>query len=129
MPKSTTIAVLLASLVVLANVANSDAPAADDKRDSQQPVQLSKEDQAALELGRKVLAAAEAIKRPDAPDAMKAITALGHDQRHYVMVRGWLAYQLHAERSLLEANKGRDKARFEKRVAFLEKAIRMVDLE
>jgi hypothetical protein len=41
---------------------------------------MSKEDQAALELGRKVLAVRKAIQNLKNPDAMNAVTDLGLDQ-------------------------------------------------
>lgn len=120
--------VLLFALFAILPMVFGSEPSSPAGKDASLPP-LSEEDRAALVLGRKVLAVAAAIKHPDSPGAMKAITALGQDQRHYVLVRGWLAYQLQAERSLLEANEGRDQAKFEKRVTFLEKAIRLVDLE
>ena len=80
-----------------------------------------------MELGRKVLAIREAIQNPGAPNAMRAVTELGRDQRYYVMVRGWLAYQLEGDRSLLLA--GSPSREVEARVEFLEKAIRALDLE
>jgi hypothetical protein len=81
----------------------------------------------AMELGYKVAAARAAILDPAAPGAMQAITSLGHDQRYYVMVRGWLMYQLQGDRSLLEANPGLPAVQV--RVDFLERAIRLIDLE
>ena len=47
-------------------------------------------------LGRKALAVRKAIQDPKAAGGMEAVTDLGRDQRHYVMVRGWddAEYQL-----------------------------------
>ena len=81
----------------------------------------------AMELGYRVAAVKAAIQDPTAPGAMQAITALGHDQRYYVMVRGWLAYRLQGDRSLLQANS--DQPKVQARIDFLERAIRAIDLE
>jgi len=81
----------------------------------------------ARELGYKVTAVKVAIQEPAAPGAMQAITSLGHDQRYYVMVRGWLTYQLQGDRSLLEANPDQPEVRA--RVDFVQRAIRAIDLE
>ena len=84
-------------------------------------------DDEALELGYRVAAVKEALQDPAVPGAMQAITALGHDQRYYVMVRGWLMYQLQGDRSLLESNPDQPELRL--RVDFMERAIRAIDLE
>lgn len=81
----------------------------------------------AMELGYRVAALKAALQDPAAPGAMQAITALGHDQRYYVMVRGWLMYQLQGDRSLLESNPDQPELRV--RVDFMERAIRAIDLE
>jgi hypothetical protein len=91
--------------------------------------QLSKEDQAALELGHKVLAVSRAIQNHKAPNAMKAVTDLGHDQRYYVMVRGWLSQQLRGDMSILAGAKERTSNVVKERIVFLKKAIRALDLE
>ena len=90
---------------------------------------LSREDQAALELGRMVLAVDKAIENPGAPGAMGAVTELGHDQRYYVLVRGWLSYQLQGDVSMLEARRESTSETVKARIDFLRSAIRMVDLE
>ena len=87
------------------------------------------EDQAALELGRRVEAVRKAIQHPEAPDALQAITDLGHDQRYYVMVRGWLAYQRQGDRSIVDASRGQAPEHIKARVRFLDRAIRAIDLE
>jgi hypothetical protein len=87
------------------------------------------DDQAALELGRKVLAIREALHNPGGPHALQAVTDLGLDQRYYVMVRGWLAYQLAGDRSILDAARGQARAAVRERIHFLEQAIRAIDLE
>ncbi len=87
------------------------------------------DDQTALELGRKVLAIREAIQNPRGPNAMKAVTDLGHDQRYYVMVRGWLSYQLEGDMGIFDAAKGPTRDEVKERINFLRKAIRAIDLE
>ena len=90
---------------------------------------ISTEDQAALDLGHKVLAVRKAIENPMAPDAMHAVTSLGHDQRYYVMVRGWLSYQLRGDISILDANREQTSDQVKQRIRFLKEAIRALDLE
>jgi len=90
---------------------------------------LTKDDQAALELGHKVQAIQRVLRNPKAPDALKAVTELGHDSRFYVMVRGWLREQLAGDQSILDANKGQASKEVMDRISFLQKAIRAIDLE
>lgn len=92
-------------------------------------IPMSKEDQAALKLGHQVLAVRNALQNPDAPNAMKAVTDLGLDQRSYVMVRGWLSYQLQGDMSILDAAKERARNEVKVRISFLKQAIRAIDLE
>jgi len=87
------------------------------------------DDPAALELGRRVEAVRKAIQHPEAPDALQAITDLGHDQGYYVMVRGWLAYQRQADKSIVEASRGQAPEHIRTRIRFLDQAIRAIDLE
>lgn len=87
------------------------------------------DDQAAQELGYKVLAIRAALQNPGGPNALQAVTDLGRDQRYYVMVRGWLAYQLEGDRSILDAAGGQARAAIRERIRFLEQAIRTIDLE
>lgn len=86
-------------------------------------------DQTVLELGHKVLAVRQAIQNPGGPNAMKAITDLGRDQRYYVMVRGWLSYQLEGDMSILDAAKEQTPDAVKERIDFLNRAIRAIDLE
>jgi hypothetical protein len=86
-------------------------------------------DQTAMELGYQVLAIREALQNPGGSGAMQAVTGLGRDQRYYVMVRGWLAYQLAGDRSILDAAGGQTHAAIRERIRFLEQAIRAIDLE
>lgn len=87
------------------------------------------DDPAALELGRKVLAVRHAIQTPGSANAMQAVTDLGHDQRYYAMVRGWLSCQLEADKSILAAAGEQTPHEVRERITFLEQAIRAIDLE
>ncbi len=99
------------------------------KARSEAGLPTSAEDRAPLELGRKVLAVEQALQDPRRPDAMKVVTDLGLDQRYYVMVRGWLSYQLQADMSILDANRERTPSQVKNRIEFVQKAIRAIDLE
>ena len=81
------------------------------------------------ELGSRVAAINAALHNPAAPGAMQAITDLGHDQRYYVMVRGWLMYQLQGDMSILQASQGQAQESIRARVDFVRQAIRAIDLE
>ena len=87
------------------------------------------QDQDALELGYRVQAVRTAIQNPETPHALEAITDLGHDQRYYVMVRGWLAYQLQGDMSIVAASRGQAPEPASTRIRFLKRAIRAIDLE
>jgi len=86
-------------------------------------------DAEAMELGYRVSAINEALLHPGAPGAMQAVTNLGHDQRYYVMVRGWLMYQLQGDMSILQASRGQVHDRIGARIDFIQQAIRAIDLE
>jgi len=86
-------------------------------------------DREALQLGYRVQAVREAIQNPEAPHALQAVTDLGHDQRYYVMVRGWLAYQRQGDMSIVAANRGQEPEYIRARINFLDRAIRAIDLE
>ena len=60
---------------------------------------------------------------------MDAVTDLGHDQRYYIMVRGWLSYQLQGDTSILDADAERTNQHIEDRIRFLQQSIRILDLE
>ena len=87
------------------------------------------EDLAALELGYRVQAVREAIQHPEAHHALEAITDLGRDQRYYVMVRGWLAYQRQGDMSIVAGSRGQAPEHIHARIRFLDQAIRAIDLE
>ncbi len=89
---------------------------------------ISKEDQAALELGRMMLAAKKAIQNPKSPNSINTVTTLGHDQRYYVMTRGWFSYQLQGNLSILEASKERPNDQITDRISFLKKQFRPLTL-
>jgi hypothetical protein len=110
---------LLAALLLAASSSAGPAAHADTVTD----------ELAAMELGRKVLAVRQAIQTPGQANAMQAVTDLGHDQRYYVMVRGWLACQLEGDRSILAAAGEQTPQEVRDRISFLEKAIRAIDLE
>ena len=86
-------------------------------------------DTEATQLGYRVAAINAALQNPAAPGAMQAITDLGHDQRYYVMVRGWLMYQLQGDMSILEARQEQTPDTIRARVDFIQQAIRAIDLE
>jgi len=86
-------------------------------------------DTEAIELGYSVSAINEALKNPGAPGALQAITDLGHDQRYYVMVRGWLMYQLQGDMSILQASQGQVSDAIRVRIDFIQQAMRAIDLE
>ena len=86
-------------------------------------------DAEAMELGYRVSAINAALQNPAAPGAMQAITDLGHDQRYYVMVRGWLMYQLQGDMSILQASQGQAQESIRARADFIRQAIRAIDLE
>jgi hypothetical protein len=87
------------------------------------------DDQAALELGQRVEAVRAAIQHPEAPGSLAAVVELGHDQRYYAMVRGWLAWQLQGDISILEASGDQPREHINARVNFIKEAIRAIDLE
>ena len=110
-------------------IAFSPSPKEGDAAITSAPVLLGSTGQTALELGRKVLAVREAIQNPGMPNAMQAVTDLGYDHRYYVMVRGWLSYQLQGDMSILDASREQIRDEVRARINFLEKAIRAIDLE
>jgi len=80
-------------------------------------------------LGMRVLAVRAALDNPGAPGAMQAVLDLGLDSRYYVMVRGWLSLQLQGDLSIVAASQGEIRPDLERRIEFLEQAIRAIDLE
>ena len=90
---------------------------------------LATAEPAALKLGQQVLALNHALQNPQQANALQAVTELGHDQRYYIMVRGWLAYQLQADLSIANAAQEQTSDKIKTRIYFLKKAIRAIDLE
>ena len=86
-------------------------------------------DAVACELGTAVIEVANAIGDPTKEGAMEAITTLGTDSRYYLMVRGWLVQQIAADRSILATGSGASRDDLETRVAQLQRAVRLIDLE
>ncbi len=107
---------LITALLIICSVSIAYADATSDNQTS-------------MDLGRKVLAVMDAIQNPEGPNAMQTVTALGRDQRYYVMVRGWLSYQLEGDRSILDASDEQTPPEVRERIRFLEQAIRAIDLE
>lgn len=83
----------------------------------------------ALRVGQLILTIRDIIDNPGLPDAMETIVELGTDSRYYVLVRGWLREQLQADESILDATKHNAPTNIIERVAFLNQAIRFIDLE
>ena len=80
-------------------------------------------------LGARVEAVRRALDCPDCPGSLGAIVELGTDSRYYVMTRGWLNERLRADRSILQAAGDRAPQSIVNRVEFVERAIRLIDLE
>ena len=87
------------------------------------------EESEACKLGADVIKVAAAIRDPTREGALAEITALGTDSRYYVMVRGWLTQQIDADRSILATGSGASREDLAIRVAQLERAVRLIDLE
>lgn len=120
------VSVTITSVVVMAG---PNAAPTDSSRSTPTATPMAPSQREALELGHKVLAIQHALQHPGEPDAMKAITDLGHDQRYYGMVRGWLSHELQGDQSLLDANKEHTPLAVKERIRFLQQAIRAIDLE
>ena len=130
MKRNKLIVPMIALSGLLAFAGMTASPAKDSEKEKPAtPATLTGEARKALELGRKVLAVRQAIANPQTPGAMEAVTALGLDSRHYVMVRGWLTQQLAGDQSILDASKENTPKAVKDRIAFLHKAIRAIDLE
>jgi hypothetical protein len=90
---------------------------------------LSAEDKTVLLLGRQISAIRYALEHPTLSENLKIITDLGTDQRYYMLVRGWLGYQLQGDMSILHASQGKAPEKIKQRVELLQQAIRRIDLE
>ena len=131
MSRQLVLSVLASVCVCTIALAGSDNPSAykNENLTSSETSAITRDEQAALDLGLKVLAVKKAIENPMAPGAIDAVTHLGHDQRYYVLVRGWLSYQLQGDISILDANRERTSDQVKERIDFLKQAIRVLDLE
>ncbi|MGL4206224.1 MAG: hypothetical protein ACRCRW_08945 [Aeromonadaceae bacterium] len=98
------------------------------RTEAEEACNQSAQEQEALVLGQQVLRLRQALAQPEAADSMHSVLELGQQQAAYVMVRGWLSYQLQADRSLLAGNKEPSEEVL-RRVTFLQQAIRRLDLE
>jgi hypothetical protein len=90
---------------------------------------VSDPDPDAAQLGRRVLAVEVALGNPSAPGSLQAVRDLGLDSRYYVLVRGWLAMQLEGDRSIVAAKPDAAGAEIKRRIEFIERALRAIDLE
>lgn len=93
------------------------------------PMELSIDDQLALDLGRRIMGATAALENPQAPAAMEAILSLGRDSRYHTMMRGWLTQLLVGDLSIAEASGDQVPPKIQERIDFLQRAIRAIDLE
>ena len=117
-----------ATLVVgstLAVCASGELPVAEKQvtaRDAQQTEEC--------QIGRMVKQIQEAIRAPENEASLATIVKYGTDSRYYVMIRGWLKEELLGVESQRDAAREETtKAVFGKKVEFLRKAIRRIDLE
>ncbi|WNC67665.1 hypothetical protein RI845_14205 [Thalassotalea nanhaiensis] len=88
---------------------------------------LSEQDLEALKLGKQILAIQEALNNPGDPNSIHKVTAIGWDQRYYLMVRGWLVLRLQADQSAYTGSQAQ--SHLGERIEFLKLAIRTIDLE
>jgi len=80
-------------------------------------------------LGQGILDIQYALDNPDAPDALNAVTRLGHDSRYYVLVRGWLVQELQGLQSISASGAAEIRANQRAKLDFVQQAIRAIDLE
>ncbi|MBE7214193.1 hypothetical protein MK852_24245 [Shewanella benthica] len=86
------------------------------------------------QIGVMVEAISAALTKPTAPESLVTISQYGTDSRYYVMIRGWLVQELAGVQSQLDASyatesNSENKQKFIDKVAFLQQAIRRIDLE
>jgi len=82
-------------------------------------------------LGQMVLELRAALQRPEAEESLETVVRHGTDSRNYAMIRGWLVQELRGVNSQL-SGAGLPQETLGKHVvrrAFLERAIRRIDLE
>ena len=77
-----------------------------------------------------VIAIDAALKAPEDKKSLETIATYGTDSRHYVMIRGWMVQLLSGSESQLEATREPQlKQKHQRKVDFLRKVIRRIDLE
>lgn len=82
------------------------------------------------EIGEMVQAVETAIDAPEQSASLRTIVEYGTDSRYYVMIRGWLVQELRGVESQRDASRDPTlKSQFEVKAAFLQTAIRRIDLE
>ncbi|MCU7959490.1 MAG: hypothetical protein KZQ58_05720 [gamma proteobacterium symbiont of Bathyaustriella thionipta] len=87
-------------------------------------------DEEAKQLGLRIVAVQQALNHPAEPQSMQAVLDLGRDSRYYLMMRGWLSQQLQADRSILQQYRNNPApGLIVERAHFVQRAIRMIDLE
>ena len=92
---------------------------------------LSGSSLSATKTGEIILQLAIAVENPSPDDAdLQIISQYGTDTRFYVLVRGWLnEYKQMIESQLSVHQSPQHRQQLEKRLAFIQKAIRRIDLE
>ena len=81
-------------------------------------------------IGAMVIAIDAALKKPADAKSFETMVEFGHDSRHYVMIRGWMAELLKGGESQLAATGDPTlKNKHQQKVDFLKKVIRRIDLE
>lgn len=111
---------------ILSAAANADQKAINEANKTA-TINLSEQDVEALKLGKQILAIQDALNNPTDPNSIHKVTALGWDQRYYVMVRGWLVQRLQADQSAYTGSQAQ--TNLGERIEFLKLAIRAIDLE
>ncbi len=94
------------------------------------------------QIGVMIEAISAALAKPTDPSSLETISQYGTDSRYYVMIRGWLVQELSGVQSQLDATLSAQsradsitasdletKQSFIDKVAFLQRAIRRIDLE
>ncbi|MGQ7273066.1 hypothetical protein [Marinobacter sp. V034] len=82
------------------------------------------------EIGEMVQAVEAAIDAPEQSASLRTIVEYGTDSRYYVMIRGWLVQELKGVESQRDVTRDPTlKSQFEVKAAFLQTAIRRIDLE
>lgn len=103
-------------------------PTASETNDSSQTYQI----------GIMIEAISAALVNPTEASSLDTISLYGTDSRYYVMIRGWLVQELAGVQSQLDAirssgattaKQDQTKQKFIEKVAFLQQAIRRIDLE